>query len=45
MNPLKSTEIAMNAAEKAKKYSWGQTAENLLSIYASILSEALVDCR
>jgi D-inositol-3-phosphate glycosyltransferase len=44
-NPFLSTEIAMNAAEKAKDFSWGQTANDLIEIYASILSTALVDCR
>ena len=44
-NPLLSTEIAMNAAEKAKGFSWGQTADDLIGIYTSILSSALVDCR
>ena len=44
-NPLLSTEIAMNAAENAKDFSWGKTADDLIGIYASILSSALVDCR
>ena len=44
-NPIMATEIAMNAAEKAKEYSWGKTAENLIDIYTSILEKTLVDCR
>tara|TARA_B100000029_G_scaffold512994_1_gene611182 strand:+ start:266 stop:1762 length:1497 start_codon:yes stop_codon:yes gene_type:complete len=44
-NPIMATEIAMNAAEKAKEYSWGRTAENLIDIYTSILEKTLVDCR
>lgn len=44
-NPLESTEIAMNAVEKASQYTWGQTAECLLEIYESASSKALVECR
>ena len=44
-NPLESTEIAMNAVEKASQFTWGQTAECLLGIYESASSKALVECR
>jgi D-inositol-3-phosphate glycosyltransferase len=44
-NPIKSTEIAMNAVEKAKNYTWGKTAEKLLEIYQTVLSNSLVECR
>jgi D-inositol-3-phosphate glycosyltransferase len=44
-NPIKSTEIAMNAVEKAKNYTWGKTAEKLLEIYQTVLSKSLVECR
>ena len=44
-NPIKSNEIAMNAVEKAKNYTWGKTAEKLLEIYQTVLSKSLVECR
>ena len=44
-NPFKSTEIAMNAVDKAQTYTWGQTAERLQEIYQSVLSKTLVECR
>ena len=44
-NPFKSTEIAMNAVDKAQTYTWGQTAGRLYEIYQSVLSKTLVECR
>ena len=44
-NPFKSTEIAMNAVDKAQTYTWGQTAGRLQEIYQSVLSKTLVECR
>ena len=44
-NPFKSTEIAMNAVDKAQAYTWGQTAGRLQEIYQSVLSKTLVECR
>ena len=44
-NPFKSTEIAMNAVDKAQIYTWGQTAGRLQKIYQSVLSKTLVECR
>ena len=44
-NPFKSTEIAMNAVDKAQTYTWGQTAGRLHEIYQSVLSKTLVECR
>ena len=44
-NPFKSTEIAMNAVDKAQTYTWGQTAGRLHEIYQSVLSKNLVECR
>ncbi len=44
-NPFKSTEIALNAVDKAQAYTWGQTAGRLQEIYQSVLSKTLVECR
>lgn len=44
-NPFKSTEIAMNAVDKAQTYTWGQTARRLQEIYQTVLSKTLVECR
>jgi len=44
-NPFKSTEIAMNAVDRAQTYTWGQTARRLQEIYQSVLSKTLVECK
>ena len=44
-NPLHAAEIAMNAVEKAQQYSWQKTSDQILDLYASVSSRALVDCR
>jgi D-inositol-3-phosphate glycosyltransferase len=44
-NPLLAAEMAMSAAEKARKYSWNKTANQILRIYDSVTAKALVDCR
>ncbi len=44
-NPFKTTEIAMNAVDRAQTYTWGQTATRLQEIYQSVLSKTLVECK
>ena len=44
-NPLQGAEMAMSAAEKAKQYSWAKTSEQMLNLYTSVSSRALVDCQ
>ena len=44
-NPFKTTEIAMNAVDRAQTYTWGQTARRLQEIYQSVLSKTLVECK
>ena len=44
-NPFKTTEIAMNAVDRAQTYTWGQTATRLQEIYQSVLSNTLVECK
>ncbi len=44
-NPLHGAEIAMNAVEKAQQYSWEKTSDQILNLYSSVTSRALVDCR
>ena len=44
-NPLHAAEIAMSAVEKAQQYSWQKTSDQILNLYASVSSRALVDCR
>ncbi|MBG02326.1 MAG: D-inositol-3-phosphate glycosyltransferase, partial [Acidimicrobiaceae bacterium] len=44
-NPLLSAEIAMSATENAQQYSWSKTSDQILNIYNSVTSKALVDCR
>ena len=44
-NPFKTTEIAMNAVDRAQTYTWGQTAKRLQEIYQSVLSKTLVECK
>ncbi len=44
-NPLLAAEMAMSAVEKAQQYSWSKTSEQVLAIYDSVTSKALVDCR
>ena len=44
-NPLHAAEIAMSAVEKAQQYSWQKTSDQILDLYASVSSRALVDCR
>ena len=44
-NPLHAAEIAMSAVEKAQQYSWQKTSDQILDLYASVTSRALVDCR
>ena len=44
-NPLHGAEIAMNAVEKAQQYSWEKTSDQILNLYTSVTTRALVDCR
>ena len=44
-NPFMTTEIAMNAVDRAQTYTWGQTATRLQEIYQSVLSKTLVECK
>ena len=44
-NPLQGAEMAMSAAEKAKQYAWAKTSEQMLNLYSSVSSRALVDCQ
>jgi len=44
-NPFLAAEMAMSAVEKAQQYSWGKTSEQILTLYNSVSSKALVDCR
>ncbi len=42
--PVKSAEMALDAADKASSYSWFFTAKKLEQLYARCLSTALLDC-
>ncbi len=44
VNPLLCAEMAMNASERAKKYSWAAAAELLQQAYNRAQSRVLVDC-
>ena len=44
-NPLLAAEVAMCAAEMARKYSWNETANQILRIYDLVTVKELVDCR
>ena len=44
-NPIHAAEMAMCAVEKARQYSWRKTSGQILSLYTSVNSRALVDCR
>ena len=44
-SPLLGAEIAMSAVEKAQQYSWKKTSDQVLNLYTSAASRALVDCQ
>ncbi|MGI9622667.1 MAG: glycosyltransferase, partial [Acidimicrobiales bacterium] len=43
-SPLLAAEMAMNAAEKARGYTWGAMADRLMGIYGRLQDRSLVLC-
>ena len=43
-SPLLSAQMAMNAAERARRYTWSNMARRLMSLYDRISERSLVDC-
>ena len=43
-NPLLSAEMAMNAAERARRYTWAAMAGRLMGIYGRLRERSLVTC-
>jgi D-inositol-3-phosphate glycosyltransferase len=43
-SPLLAAELAMNAAERARDYTWAAMAERLTSIYSTLRDRSLVTC-
>lgn len=43
-NPLLAAEMAMNAAERARRYTWSAMADQLTSVYGRLHDRALVSC-
>lgn len=43
-NPLLAAEMAMNAAERARRYTWSAMANQLTSVYRRLHDRALVSC-
>ncbi len=43
-SPLLAAEMAMNAAERARRYTWRAMAERLTDIYARLRQRSLVSC-
>ena len=41
---LLAAEIAMNAAERARAYTWTAMADRLMGIYAGLRERQLVSC-
>ena len=43
-NPAVAVEMAMAAAAKGRRYSWGATARGLADVYAELADRVLVSC-
>ncbi len=43
-NPMLAAEMAMNAAERARAYTWGHMADRLMRVYQRLGDRRLVDC-
>lgn len=43
-NPMLAAEMAMNAAEGSRQYTWGQMARRLIQIYDRLRDRSLVSC-
>jgi D-inositol-3-phosphate glycosyltransferase len=43
-NPLLAAEMAMNAAERARRYTWSAMADQLTAVYGRLHDSALVSC-
>lgn len=43
-SPLLAAEIAMNAAERARAYTWTAMADRLIAVYAGLRERQLVSC-